>query len=437
MIRKLFARKGSAAVFLAMIFVAFSLCIVSAILISRQMVASSLCESYGRIWTKAVLSEYDRNLLKDYGIMAYFGNEEEVNKKIESYLKYSISGRLGTGKSTVGSNLYGFELSETDNFREAIRKGMASNTLTALISKSSRKYRGNATEGDAEQANRVIGNRIVIDTLPSSGAEDSTGIDGIKKLAEKISTSDAVKTAAADAGIDVAFMYLHFGNHVTDSCKQGKSYFVNEWEYILKGSTDDAKNLSSCRTKLFLLRNALNLASIYKDPSKVELISTAAELITPGPLGIATQALIAEAWAGLEANEDIKALYENKRVPVLKSAADWKISLSGVLGSDDVKKKLTEEALEHMSENSGELSELSGGETVVGRITEGLNYDEYLMLMILTMDEDVRLLRMMDLVQINMKYRHYRDFNLMEYFVGVRFDIRINGKSHSFEDAYK
>ena len=68
---------------------------------------------------------------------------------------------------------------------------------------------------------------------------------------------------------------------------------------------------------------------------------------------------------------------------------------------------------------------------------DGLNYDEYLMLMILSVNENVRLLRIMDLVQINMKYRYYRDFNLMEYYTGTRFTLEVNGKSHEFEDAYK
>ena len=59
------------------------------------------------------------------------------------------------------------------------------------------------------------------------------------------------------------------------------------------------------------------------------------------------------------------------------------------------------------------------------------------MIMILAMDERVRLLRIMDLVQINMKYRYYRDFNMMEYYVGTRFTIDANGRSYEFEESYK
>ena len=70
-------------------------------------------------------------------------------------------------------------------------------------------------------------------------------------------------------------------------------------------------------------------------------------------------------------------------------------------------------------------------------IRDGLSYDDYLMIMILTMNRDVRLLRIMDLVQINMKFRYYRDFNMMEYFTGVRFSLMANGRDHVFEDHYR
>jgi hypothetical protein len=73
----------------------------------------------------------------------------------------------------------------------------------------------------------------------------------------------------------------------------------------------------------------------------------------------------------------------------------------------------------------------------VTEFRDGLNYDEYLMIMIASLKDSVRLLRIMDLIQINMKYRYYADFNMMEYYTGVRFTIEANGKSHEFEDAYK
>jgi hypothetical protein len=212
---------------------------------------------------------------------------------------------------------------------------------------------------------------------------------------------------------------------------------VNEWEYVITGSTDDEKNYRAIRRRLFIARNALNLASIYKDPAKVEMIVTIAEAITPGPLGAATQALVAEVWAALETEEDLEDLYHDRRVPVLKSPEQWKTDIWAVLGSGKIKSKLDDEAREKLEEKHGEISDLSGKIKTVTQFSEGLNYDEYLMIMIASLKDSVRILRIMDLIQINMKYRYYADFNMMEYYTGVRFTIEANGKSHEFEDAYK
>ena len=57
--------------------------------------------------------------------------------------------------------------------------------------------------------------------------------------------------------------------------------------------------------------------------------------------------------------------------------------------------------------------------------------------MILSLSPETRTLRIMDIVQINMKYRYYKDFNLMEYYTGTRFTLEVNGKDHEFEDTYK
>ena len=108
-----------------------------------------------------------------------------------------------------------------------------------------------------------------------------------------------------------------------------------------------------------------------------------------------------------------------------------------MLGSDRVKDKLDDESRELLEEKHDELSGLSEKIDTVTQFRYGLNYDEYLLLMICALNDNVRLLRIMDLIQINMKYRYYADFNMMEYYTGVRFTIEANGKSHEFEDAYK
>ena len=62
-----------------------------------------------------------------------------------------------------------------------------------------------------------------------------------------------------------------------------------------------------------------------------------------------------------------------------------------------------------MNENSEQLKEMSKTESFVENMS-GQNYEEYLLLMMLTTPKDLRTRRIMDLIQINMKYRYYDDF---------------------------
>lgn len=429
-------KKGSSAVMTAIFFLGFSICITAAIAVSRRLVVSSGCEAYGRLWTKAILSEYDVHLHDDYGIMAYFGNDDEISGKLDSYLKYSLKNRMSASVKGANADLTGYELRDPSNFRKALQLAFTGSALSELINGQGRTYRGLDDRNGYEEEGRIIGNSVVLDTLPSNGMSGSVSGDSLAEIAKRAGDENGILSMIRNAGTDVLLMERCFDNHVTKADDK-KHLFVNEWEYIIKGSPDDEVNYRACRERLFIARNILNLASLYSDPEKVEIITSIAEAITPGPLGLVTQALIAEAWAALEAEEDLEELYHDGRVPVFKTADQWKISPQAVLSSKEVNKKLDEESKQLLDEKRDEILDITDGVTTVAHFREGLNYDEYLMLMIMSLNENVRLLRCMDLVQINMKHRYYRDFNMMEYYTGTRFTLEVNGRSHEFEDAYR
>ena len=429
-------KQGSSAVMLAMMFVGFAICIAGAIGVCRRIVVSSECETFGRLWTRAILSEYDVHLLEDYSLMAYFGNDEEVTEKLNAYLKYSAQSKLDASIKGANADLAGYELGDPANFRKAMNRGFASGAASEFINGRGREFRDLDDGTGFEEEGRVINNRVVLDTLPSHGMSETVSGDTLTEKAKTYGDEEGVLSALRGAGADVLMIEKRFNNHVTKSDDKNH-LLVNEWEYIIKGSNDDEENYRACRTRLFIARNALNLISIYSDPEKTELIISVAESITPGPLGLVTQAILAEAWAALETEEDIEDLYGDKRVPILKRGDQWKTDLGAVLDSTEVRRKLDDESKELLEEKKDELSGLAGSIETVSQFKYGLNYDEYLMVMIMSLNENVRLLRIMDLVQINMKYRYYKDFNLMEYYTGARFTLEVNGKDHEFEDAYK
>ena len=206
--------------------------------------------------------------------------------------------------------------------------------------------------------------------------------------------------------------------------------FDNEWEYILNGSMDDNENYEKAKLKIWLLRNALNLSYLYKDAEKRQLTLTIAETICPGPWCVATQFLIMESWAVMETEWDIKTLLKGEKVPIIKTKDTWNTDIDSVLRSDAFMEKLTDEEKDNMKylEDNYENEK----KTDFG----GLDYEEYLMMYIALMNDDIRLFRMMDLIQINMKYRYYNDFNFKEYNKGLNFFIKANGNVYEKEITY-
>lgn len=427
-------KKGSSIVLLAMVFVAMMLAITASIAISRALVVKSECEAFGHLWTKSVLSEYDVHLLDEYGIMAYFGNDGEVQKKIDSYLYYSTSGKLDASIGKSNAELIGYELGNPENFKKALRRGLMNEAGEIVLKDAKRSKR--SSNSDEDYGTRTINNSVVLDTLPSHGINNTVDLDSlIYKLKCGITFKDLYDTTIYSA-TEVMLIENKLGNHVTKgNSKDG--YFQNEWEYILNGKCDDKANFNACKNKIFLIRNALNLAYLYKDPEKHAVIVALAEMLAPGVAGVLTEAIIAEAWAAIESEKDLETLLDNGRVPFMKTAASWKTSISAVLGGREVSSQLSDEGVKILNENRGSIENMSGSKAGNGSKIEGQSYDDYVIAMIMMLNDNVRLLRLMDIIQINFKYWYYRDFNMMEYFIGVRFSIKANGKNYDFEDSYK
>lgn len=66
----------------------------------------------------------------------------------------------------------------------------------------------------------------------------------------------------------------------------------------------------------------------------------------------------------------------------------------------------------------------------------GEKYEEYISGMIMLIDNDVKLLRMMDLIEINMKILYYGGFKIKDYNRGLTVRLKINGENYVFKKTY-
>lgn len=132
-------------------------------------------------------------------------------------------------------------------------------------------------------------------------------------------------------GIFQEYLLGHFSAWTDPWDQEGLAY---QMEYILIGKNSDKENLKGVVNRLLLLREGVNLVYILSDTKMRTQIKTLALGLggaapVPG-LCIALEAVLALAWAYAESLLDVRTLLSKGRVPPMKDASSWKLSLSNL-----------------------------------------------------------------------------------------------------------
>lgn len=156
-------------------------------------------------------------------------------------------------------------------------------------------------------------------------------------------------------------------------------------EYILCGKNTDEKNLKSVVTRLLLLREGANFVYLSSDTASMETANALAALLVgavpiPGLVTVTAYALLL-AWAYAESLLDVRELLAGGKIPVLKSAATWRLSLTSV-----------PDLLQILDNTDGSS-------------TEGLSYSGYLQILFTMGNVKKYPMRALDLIEGYMKAR--------------------------------
>ena len=268
------------------------------------------------------------------------------------------------------------------------------------------KKRNEYTEATSEAGERVLRSEQEKQWLPSK----LTGVSGFPDIGKFLAKKDANGNedengngAAHTGGILTGvrnsiyldeYILLQFKCHTSGTgFPEAETFFENEVEYILCGHDSDQANLRQIKTYLFTIRTALNLAHVYSDEGKRNATLEAAAAIAPGPGAPAVQFLIATLWAGLESEEDLRALLAGERVPLIKSADDWKTDLF----------------------SAGKAVSKTESEAAQG---SGQTYEDYLRFLLFMQNRECRLMRALDLIQLNIRLESDRSFLAERYCAG-------------------
>ncbi len=278
--------------------------------------------------------------------------------------------------------------------------GMLKNLKNSLDEKSENGGAGRTEE----ESEAVLRNGKIKDVLPSvlAGYKENTAFSGILSSLEKLPQLTDLETLKSEIYSN-EYILSFFYNHIDE--KKQECFFSNEVEYILYGSFSDKENYKKARRAVYTIRTALNAAYLYSNPEKLEQTLAFAESLTPGPFVPLTQLLIITAWSALEASNDLKNLEAGNKIALIKSEQSWKMDLSEV------------------------ISGVIDGAMIENNSSSGLSYASYLRLLLLTEKSETKLLRIMDLIQINLKGTDRQDFVLSNLFCGFSLKAELQKKS--------
>lgn len=401
------SRRGSSAVFLMAIMAAVISIVLALIYGARAECVKSRVDGVVSLAGDSVLSEFNSQVQEEYGLFIIRGSDRELGRKLTGYIEHSLGGMKDVEVESVRVSGSMFSTVDIDLIKEQIMEYMklaeAEDRLAILTG-----YAEEGTGGSEREA-RTLRHGPTAASLPSSAVPDKSLTSIAKSIAENVTEADRAFEKGTEKYLLNGYILGMFNNRSMQV--NDEHFFRSEVEYILGGEMSDMKNEKRVEMALKAMRFPLNLAHIYADPVKRSQTLALAELMTPGAAAPATQAALASTWAYAEADNDVELLWQGYEVPLKKDATSWAIDLDSAVEG------------------------IFGG-TVVPQTTKGYDYSEYLQILLFFRDDNIKVSRIMDLIQINMRMTHDGEFLMNEYATGIRVDVKVNGVSYGYEKRY-
>ena len=250
---------------------------------------------------------------------------------------------------------------------------------------------------NAEEAGHRLDPRDNIANLKNGNLLKLT-CGNIRLSRKSISSGDLLSKRGANKGVlsldtprggmvdDLLFReYLldHFRNFKDGP---GDESLLYQAEYLIGGKYSDQDNLKKTLRSLVFLRESYNYACLLANAARNQEVSALAGLIigwTGSPILVeAVKHGLLLAWAYAESLFDVRILLHEGRIPLHKTDADWHVPLN---------------ALMYMER------ELKKADTIAAGGTTGLQYEDYLRLLLNLTGISVLKKRALDLIELNMK----------------------------------
>lgn len=415
-----------------------AMCMMLSVMLGILTAGIKLCrEQYARVQAVnavdtglySVFSEYERDLLEEYdlffldsgyggGAIDAFRVVQQMENSMDLTLKTGIRGSRRENCSITGYRLASDNGGEAfcAQAAEAVRKHLGTDAVKRL--KEYLSNTGKVIEQQQEQKEAGVPpmpeEPVPDDTSVSEITPDNNPLEVIKRIRTMgilglVLPDDAViSEKEADVSVFTSNRNLQKGMGSLGGRESGTSdklflqaYAMNKLgtyrepgnpgaldyqvEYIVGGKGSDRENLKKTVNRMLLLREAANAAYLYTDPEKrAQSGALAASLCTALliPEGaFVVEKLLLLGWAYGESLLDVRQLMAGGKVPLVKNSASWQLALSDI----------------------GQIfSLLQDGQA---KNTSGLDYNDYLQILLFTSSRNNLTFRCMDMIEQNIRLK--------------------------------
>lgn len=459
-------RKGGITVFLTSMLLLFVTLVSACVEAVRFYAVGVEAECAVSMGLDSIFAEYHRGLLDRYDLFfidSSYGAEQPSYHNTEAHLWDYIAANLSAadvpawnGKDFLDMHLEGVSIVQAALATDACGRDVKYQAVSymrervgiGLIEEVQRQMdtvRGNGLDvRDVEQEAAEVQAQIDGTPLPEQQLEDGSfvaasvdnPVDGVnggrfrgilylvaeqEELSEQAINTDnyvsyrTLNTGTGAACGDAAFSVVDevlFGEYLIEKCGDYRNPSANgalqyELEYILAGKSSDMENLRWVAGRLILLREAANVMYLYSDSTKVSEADVLAWGLAIVSLEPSLQPLIKHsillAWAYAESVLDVRRLFSGEHVPLLKSRETWRLSLEYML-----------DYVTHLGDKD--------------EAQDGLDYEDYLRLLLLLEHEDTKTMRFMDVIEMNMRKLEGNEWFRMDGCMdAVRAEISVSG----------
>lgn len=311
---------------------------------------------------------------------------------------------------------YGLDTSDVAARREVV-EGQINALRGKKLQISEEEWVTVEVENPADAVNTQRNKGILLLAMEDPGQVSNTGFD-ISKGASHRQLYCGVGPVEERTTKDTLPGLLLFDEYLLEKCSYygqelEKSHMKYQVEYILAGKDNDLDNLKSIALRLLLLREAANVLYLFSDSEKKAVVSAIAEAVSAvillPELKPLLEASILFAWAFAESVYDVRTLFQNGRIPLLKSKETWHTGLNSVLSG---------------TEQKGD-----------GGIRDGLSYADYLRVFLKLSGKEKKTMRLLDMVELDIrKTPGNADFRIDGCVDGIEITVNVVGKNR---DAFE